>query len=73
MESLPLPLVIIAVVQWRTGVRQQVGEARLPLSQRQRAQVSSRCRRSKTKYTSPAALPVSDGAWIMPNEVMPSG
>jgi hypothetical protein len=25
------------------------------------------------KNTSPAALPASDAAWIMPNEVMPSG
>ena len=26
---------------------------------------------SKMKYTSPAALPASDAAWIMLNEVMP--
>jgi hypothetical protein len=25
------------------------------------------------KYTSPAALPVSDAAWIMLKDVMPSG
>ena len=25
------------------------------------------------KYTSPAALPASDAAWIMLKEVMPSG
>jgi hypothetical protein len=33
----------------------------------------SRCKRSKKKNTSPAALPASDAAWIMLNEVMPSG
>ena len=25
------------------------------------------------KYTNPAVLPASDAAWIMPNEVTPSG
>ena len=29
-------------------------------------------RGEKTKYTSPAAFPASDVAWIMVNEVMPS-
>jgi hypothetical protein len=40
-----------------------------------RAPTSSptRCNRSKMKNTSPAASPASDAAWIMPNEVMPSG
>src|SRR5438067_2116647 len=39
MESPPLPPLIIAVVQWRRDVRQQSGEPRLPLDQRQRAEV----------------------------------
>jgi hypothetical protein len=39
MEDPPLPPVIIAVVQWRRGVRQQGGEPRFAFDHRQRAHV----------------------------------
>jgi hypothetical protein len=65
--------VIVAVMQGRRDARQQYGELRIAVDQRQApTSMPSRCSRSKMKYTSPAALPVSDAAWIMLNDVMPS-
>ena len=71
VERRTLVAVVIAVVQTRPDAGQQ--RALRSISGRAATSSPSRCRRSKMKNTSPAALPASDAAWIMPNEVMPSG
>jgi hypothetical protein len=67
--------VIIAVTQGRHDTRhERGGEPRLALDQRPRADiVAVEMQKIELKSTSPAALPASDAAWIMLNEVRPSG
>jgi hypothetical protein len=73
MKRAAVPDLMIAIVEGeRASDSNAASFAFRSISGRAPTSSPSRCKRSNRKKTSAVALPLSDAAWIMLNEVMPS-